>query len=132
MDPSHQGKILLIDDDKDTRDVYKEILEEAGFKLDLAENGEEGYAKILQGGYDLILLDIMMPKIDGIAILENLKKKPPQVYNGPIIVLSQLNQPDIINTAMELGAKDYFVKSDLTPDQLLEKVSQSLQTPTKS
>lgn len=128
MDPNLRGKILLVDDDKDLRDIYAEVLEEAGFRIDVASNGKDGLAKILQGGYDLILLDIMMPKIDGIAILKHLQEKPvSNAYNGPIFVLSQLNQTEIINTAISLGAKGYIVKSSITPDQLLARISQILQ-----
>lgn len=129
MGSGFPGRILIIDDDPDTRDVYREVLTEAGLTVEFAANGEEGLAKILQGGYDLILLDIMMPKIDGIAILKKLQGKELTVYNGPIIVLSQIDQPQIIETAKSLGAKGYFVKSGMTPGQILEKVSALLQTP---
>ena len=125
------GKILLIDDDPDIQSIYGEILTQAGYRLEVALDGEDAYSKILQGGYDLILLDIMLPKIDGLGILKRLKEHPPNTssYNGPIIVLSQLNQPEIINSALSLGAKGYIVKSSLTPDQVLAKVTQILQSP---
>lgn len=129
MNPSYPGKILLIDDDADIRDIFGEILISQGYKIDFARDGKEGLTKILQGGYDIILLDIMMPKIDGMAILKKLKEKPPTVYNGPIIVLSQLNQTEIINSALALGAKGYLVKSSLTPDQVMVKISEILQKP---
>lgn len=128
MGSGFPGRILIIDDDPDTRDVYREVLTEAGLTVEFAANGEEGLAKILQGGYDLILLDIMMPKIDGLAILKKLQGQEQTVYNGPIIVLSQLDQPQIIETAKSLGAKGYLVKSGMTPGQILEKVSALLQT----
>ena len=123
VQPSFPGKILVIDDDPDLRDLYKEVLTEGGYQIDVASDGQEGLTKILLGGYDLILLDIMMPKIDGIGILKRLKDKPPDVYNGPIFVLSVLNQDEIIKKAMDLGAKGYIIKSDLTPDQVLNKIS---------
>ena len=123
MQPSFPGKILVIDDDPYLRDLYKEVLTQGGYQVDVASDGQEGLTKILQGGYDLTLLDIMMPKIDGLKILKILKDKPPSVYNGPIFVLSVLNQDDIIKKAMDLGAKGYIVKSDLNPDQVLNKIS---------
>ncbi|HZE86723.1 MAG TPA: response regulator, partial [Methylomirabilota bacterium] len=71
-------KILLVDDDQYIREVYLEVLQDAGYDVDTGINGEEGFAKMHQGGYDLILLDIMMPKVDGIGVLDNLAKNPPQ------------------------------------------------------
>lgn len=123
------GKILLVDDDPDIKSIYKEVLTQAGYNFDYADNGEKGLAKILQGGYDLILLDIMMPKIDGISILKRLHENPPNpsVYNGPIFVLSQLNQKELVDTAISLGAKGYLVKAHLAPDDLLKRVGEILQ-----
>ncbi|MBI2011753.1 response regulator [Candidatus Daviesbacteria bacterium] len=129
MNPTYPGKILLIDDDQDTRDIYSEFLTNGGFSVDLAADGEEGLAKILQGGYDLILLDIMMPKIDGITILKKLKENPPDVYNGPIVILSALDQEYVVKSAMELGAKGFLAKSSMNPDEALKKISEFMQTP---
>ncbi len=126
MDKSTLGKILIIDDDPDIQDIYAEVLKEAGYEVTQARDGQEGLEKAQSGGYDLILLDIMMPKIDGMTLLKKLREHPSEVYNGPIFVLSQLNQGDIISQAMSLGAKGYFVKSDLTPDMILSKISQIL------
>lgn len=120
------ARVLVVDDDPDIRDIYKEALLEAGYQVDLALDGEEGLGKILQGGYDLILLDIMMPKIDGLTILKKLHDNPPTVYNGPIIVVSQLNEERIKSSALELGARGYLIKSDLTPDQIVDQVSRVL------
>lgn len=123
---SATGKILLIDDDQDILDVYQEFLTAEGFQVDIARDGEEGLAKIHQGGYDLILLDIMMPKVDGIGVLKQLRARADKqdVYNGPIVVLSALDQPIIINEAMNLGAKGYIIKTNMTPDKTLEKIYQ--------
>ncbi|MDO8498738.1 MAG: response regulator [bacterium] len=124
---SYPGKVLLIDDDSDTRDIYREFLTEAGYEVDLAQDGQEGLAKILQGGYDLILLDIMLPKIDGLGILRKIQTRPqPTHYNGPIIVLSALDQDYIVKEALGLGAKGYLAKSGMTPDQALSKISEFL------
>lgn len=129
---SYPGKILLIDDDQDTRDIYQEFLTGLGYKVDLAVDGEEGLAMILQGGYDLILLDIMMPKIDGIGVLKRLKeKKELPVYNGPIVVLSALDQEYVVKEAMSLGAKG-FVSKVLSPEQVLNKVVEFLKKPQES
>ncbi len=129
---TYPGKILIIDDDKDTLDIYYQFLTEAGYKVDLAEDGEQGLAKILEGGYDLILLDIMMPKMDGITILKTLKENPPNVYNGPIVMLSVLDQDQIVKSALDLGATGFLPKSSLTPDQALAKIAEFLQSQPKA
>lgn len=132
-DQSYPGKILLIDDDKDIQDIYSEFLTQAGYQVDSAHDGQEGLAKILEGGYDLILLDIMMPKIDGLGILRRLKEDPPKnVYNGPVVVLSALDQEYIVKEALNLGAKGFLTKAGLTPDQALTKISEFLNNSTSS
>lgn len=124
MSPSYPGRILIVDDDQDTRDIYGEFLTEAGFEVDYAKDGNEGLAKILEGGYDLVLLDIMMPKIDGITILKKLKENPPQGYNGPIVMLSALDQEHIVKSALDLGAAGFLSKTNVNPEEALNKVSE--------
>lgn len=127
MDNNYPGRILIVDDDADTRDIYGEFLTTAGYQVDFAHDGAEGLAKIIQGGYDLILLDIMMPKIDGLGVLKKLKERPESnIYNGPIVVLSALDQEHVINEALRLGAKGFLNKSGMTPDQALTRISQFL------
>lgn len=128
MNPTFPGRILIIDDDPDLRDIYKETLTESGYEVDLATEGREGLSKIMGGGYDLILLDIMLPHIDGISILRKLKAEKSLPYNGPIFVLSNLSQKEVIDEALDLGARGYIVKSDITPDQFLSKISHILQS----
>lgn len=119
-------KILLVEDDLYIREVYQEILTDGGFETDTAVDGEEGLLKIKNGGYNLILLDLMMPKLDGIEVLKNLKQSQTAKANGPIILLTNLAHESVIKEAEELGAKSYMSKSDLNPDQLLEKVKSFL------
>jgi DNA-binding response OmpR family regulator len=124
-----QGKILIVDDDPDLQSIYGEVLREAGYKVEGVSDGEDGLSKIIQGGYDLVLLDIMLPKIDGLTILKKVNSESPDRYNGPIIVLSALNNPEVIKTALNNGAKGFIVKSSVTPDQILNKVVEILKTP---
>lgn len=123
-------KILLIEDDALTRELYQEILEQEGFDLTIASDGQEGYDKASKGGFDLILLDIMMPKMDGVTLLGKLKENPPAVKNGNVLLLTNLEHDAVINEALNLGAASYFVKSNLTPGQVLEKIKTYLNTPT--
>lgn len=120
------AKILIVDDDPDVRDIYEETLSEAGYQVELAVDGQEGLDKILKGGYDLILLDIMMPKVDGLTVLKKVKEGSP--WKTPIVVLSQLNEEKVQQDAKDLGAKDYLIKSDLTPDQIVSKINIILQS----
>lgn len=113
-------KILLIEDDVNTRTLYVEVLEEAGFAVTPAVDGQEGLDHYKQGGFDLVLLDIIMPKIDGLTFLKQLKET--KANNGPIIVSSNLSPDPYVKQALDLGASAFFVKSDLNPDELIEKV----------
>ena len=115
-------KILIVDDDPLTRDLYRDVFTLSGFNADFAQDGEEGLAKIQIGGWACILLDVMMPKMDGLQVLNALKSKPPAQANGPIILLTNLAQEPIVKEAMENGAKTYFLKSELNPDELVTKV----------
>lgn len=112
-------KILVIEDDQYTRDVYQEILKEAGFDVATGIDGQDGFQKAKEGGYDLILLDVMMPKMDGLGVLKELKAITPKVNNGPIIMLTNLSHDPIIDEALSLGAKSYMTKVDINPDQLV-------------
>lgn len=124
-------KILVIEDDQYLRDVYQEVLTEAGYDITASVDGEEGLVKIKEGGYSLILLDMMMPKLDGLGVLEALKQNSPKAANGPIILLTNLAHDPVITKALSLGAKDYLIKSDLNPDQLVVKIRELLEAASK-
>lgn len=119
-------KILVIDDDLFIREIYEEILGQAGFEIDTAVNGKEGLKKLQLGGYDLILLDVFMPELDGISVLRALSDKPAELKNGPIILLTNSSPDSVIEKGLELGASSFFIKVDLTPDQLINKVKEQI------
>lgn len=121
--------MLVIEDDKFLRELYGEILTDAGFAVELAGDGEAGFTAMHTGGFDVVLLDIMLPKMDGLAIMKKLgTDSPPLKPNNSVIVLSNLGNDKSIAQAMELGAKGYMIKSDYTPDQVIEKVKSVLTT----
>ena len=119
-------RILIIDDDLYLRDLYEEVLKNAGYEVDTAIDGEEGIEKIKQDGYDLILLDMMLPKIDGLGILTQLSQTQPHPKNGPIILLTNLGHEPVLQEALQKGAVAYLIKADITPDQLLNEVKKHL------
>lgn len=115
-------RILLIDDDVYTRELYEELLRGEGYEVVAVVDGEAGFVEAVKGGYDLILLDIIMPKKDGVSFLKEYKTLKPQKPNGQIVILSVLGEDPIIKSCLELGASGYLIKSELTPDQVLSEV----------
>lgn len=118
----NQQRILVVEDDKLLRDLYVELLRTEGFIVEIAVDGQEGLDKIRAGGYHLILLDIMLPKKDGLTVLEELKQSPPVAANGPTVILTNLGQDEAIKRGLHSGAAGYLIKSALTPDQVLNEI----------
>jgi DNA-binding response OmpR family regulator len=120
-------KILLIEDDKFLRELYAEIFRDEGYKVTEAKDGEEGYSEIVKGGYDLVLLDVILPKIDGFSILKKLKTETNVLLpNKAIVVLTNLDHSGPMAKAEELGIAGYIVKSNFTPNQLVEEIKKFL------
>ncbi|MDQ5900513.1 MAG: hypothetical protein QG600_91 [Patescibacteria group bacterium] len=119
---NNSKKILVVDDDMYIRDIYEEVLKAEGFIVETAIDGEAGLAKLQKGGYSVILLDVMMPKKDGIGVLTSLQAAPPEIANGPILLLTNLGHDTVIKEALRLGAVTYLNKADMTPEDLLQQV----------
>ncbi len=118
--------ILIVEDEVDLRTLYVQILQKEGFEVDQAIDGEEAYLKLTKKSYDLVLLDIILPKIDGLQMLDKLKAEGKQV-NGKIVLLTNLSQDLVISKAVGYGISGYMVKSDLTPDQIVKEVKDYLE-----
>lgn len=116
------ARVLIVDDDTYLRDLYEEVLKGEGYDVTTAVDGEDGLAKLQEGGFDLILLDVMMPKIDGLGVLKALREKPARQENKNIILLTNLAQDPIIQDGLGLGATSYLIKADITPDTLAQEV----------
>ena len=116
-----------MEDDQFLREFYQELLTSEGFGVEVAVDGEMAVLKMRQGGFDLVLLDIMLPKKDGIQVLREIKLNPPKVPNGPIVCLTNLGQDAIIKQCFELGAQGYLIKSAMNPDQVLSEIHSFLQ-----
>ncbi|OGK16014.1 hypothetical protein A2690_00990 [Candidatus Roizmanbacteria bacterium RIFCSPHIGHO2_01_FULL_39_12b] len=117
-------KILIIDDDQYIRELYVEVLTDEKYDVDSTQDGIEGVEKIMKNKYDLILLDIMMPRLDGLGVLQKLHDKKHSVRN--IVLLTNLSHGPVIDEGTKLGAVGYLIKADITPDQLVEKVKEYL------
>ena len=114
-------KILVVEDEEYIRDLYVQILQKEGYLVDAATDGEEAYMKISKKEYDLILLDIILPKIDGLQVLEKLRKEAKKI-SAPVVLLTNLSQEVVVAKAMDYGVRGYMVKSDLTPSDILTEV----------
>lgn len=117
-------RILIVEDDTFTRDVYVEALGDAGYEVIQASDGQLGLDHARQGGFDLILLDMMLPKVDGLGILRGLKNEPSKKPNGPIILLTNLSHDPILRMAQDLGVAETMIKSNIDPGQLVAKVGE--------
>lgn len=120
------ARILLIEDDDDLRQMYTLIFTKAGYDLTTANDGVQGVAKAREGNFQLILLDLMMPKLDGIGFLKELQKEGPKKPNGPVVVLSNAGYNKVAEEAMTLGASGFLLKADLLPKDLLREVEKYL------
>lgn len=120
-------RIAIVEDEEALLDLYVTLLKKEGYEVDQAKNGEEGLELLKKGAYDLVLLDIMLPRMDAFEILENLKNiKPlPQDF-AKIVVLTNLSQEQTIAKATEMGLQGYMVKSNYNPEEFIEQVKEFL------
>jgi len=122
---SNKSKVLMIEDDPVLQRMYISKLTEGGYEVDLARDGAEGLHKALNTDPDLVLLDLMLPKVNGLQILAEMRKNP-NTRKTPVIVLSNLAQADDATKALQLGADDYVVKLNTPPSSVLKKVQMLL------
>lgn len=120
-------RILIIEDEKFLRDLYVQVLTDEGYEVTGAADGEEGINAIKNNNYDLVLTDILMPKLNGIDLLKKIKAENPQVLlNTKIVLLTNLGQESTISEGLKIGAAGCLVKSDYTPDKLVEIIKKYL------
>ena len=115
-------KILIVEDEEFLSDMYKIKFMQAGYVTIVAPDGQEGFELATKEQPDLILLDLVMPKLNGFEVLEKLRQQA-STRNIKVFILSNLGQSDEINHGLKAGADGYFIKANLTPGQLLEKVN---------
>lgn len=124
-------RILLVEDETPIRELYKRELDLAGFATDAFANGKDGLVALKAAQYDLVLLDIMLPDINGLEVLQTIKQDP-ATQNVPVVFLTNLGQDAIIQKGFGLGAEGYLIKAALTPDQIVQEVKNIFETKAKN
>ena len=119
-------KILIVEDDNFLAEIYKAKLEKQGFAVEIAEDGEAALRKLSNTFFDLVLLDIVLPKMNGWQILENIRNEK-KFENLKVIVLSNLFEKKDFDRGARLGIVKYFVKAETTPDDVIEAIKDVLQ-----
>ncbi len=116
-----QKKILLVEDEQLIRDLYTRELAKAGYAVKAASSAEEGLIELTKEMFDMLLLDIMLPGMNGLEMLKEYKSKNPQTAMI-VVLLTNLGQDSIIKEGFELGAQGYLIKGAYTPTQIIQEV----------
>lgn len=124
-------KILLVEDDEALAAVYQSRLELEGFETREVNNGEKALAAAIEFKPDLILLDVMMPKISGFDVLDILRNTP-ETANIRVVMLTALSQPKDKEKAESLGVDDYLVKSQVVIGDVVERIRHHLDMPAQA
>lgn len=114
-------KILIVEDDRFLRELIKRKLIGEGFEVSETVDGEEALKKVKEEKIDLILLDLILPSLDGFEVLSKIKEDP-KLAPIPVIILSNLGQKEEVEKGLKLGAIDYMVKAHFTPGEIIEKI----------
>lgn len=120
-----KNKILLIEDEKILAEMYRDKFKETGFNIFVAFDAKEGLTLTKKEKPDLIILDILLPKENGIYFLEKMKKDP-EIAFIPVVAFSNYDDPETKKEANKLGIKDYLIKTDYTPEKIVEKIKEYL------
>ena len=117
--------VLFVEDDPAFADMYRLKLEMDGYSVRLARDGQEALDMLQSGGDlpDLVFLDIRMPRMDGMTLLKRLREDG-QTENLPVVILSNYGEDDLVRQGVELGAREYLIKANVTPAQLSQGVGQ--------
>ena len=118
-------KILLIEDEELINTLLQRKLEKEGYKVSVARDGVEGLEKMKDEWPDLILLDIVMPRMSGLEVMEEMRKDK-ELIKIPVIVISNSGQPVELDRAKQLGARDWLIKTEFDPKEVLDKIKKHL------
>lgn len=126
MSEIHKGTVLLVEDEAGFRQIYRDVLVADGYEVLEAEDGESGWNLIQEKKPDLVLLDLIIPKLSGYDVLKNMRAN--EATKGiPVLVFSVLENSEDIKKSMLLGANDYIVKGFYEPSHVTEKIQSVLE-----
>lgn len=125
MPPNAPAHVLIVEDDAFLAEIYQKKFEMEGFKVSTANNGEKGLADMKKKMPDVVLLDVLLPKMDGFAVLDAAKADA-KTKNIPIILLTNLGQKDDVQKGLQKGAEDYLIKTHFKPSEVVDKVRKVL------
>ena len=118
-------KVLIIEDEVSLLDVLQKKLEKEGYQVFAACDGEEGLRQMEAVKPDVVLLDIVMPRINGMEVLQKMQQSE-SMSQIPVLIISNSGEPIEIDRALKLGAKDYIIKTEFDPQEVLEKMAKIL------
>lgn len=121
--PTAKKRILCIEDERFIGELYRRALEKAGYEVTIIPDGQEGLNAILSEKYDIVLLDIMIPQILGIDVLQEVRTRKPDL-RAKIIITTNLEQDDKARAAIEDDADGYLIKAEVTPRELVSYIQQ--------
>ncbi len=124
--PAPRARILVVEDETFLVKIYDVKLKKEGFDVGIATDGEAALAMAVSFRPDLILLDLLLPKLDGFEVLRRLRAEP-KTKHIQVIVLSNLGQEEDMKRARALGAEDYLIKADHTLQEIIAKIRQQLE-----
>ncbi len=125
MNNQSKPLILIIEDDEFLANIYKSKFEVEGYKVQVENNGEDGYYAILKKKPTVVLLDVLLPGIDGFTILKRVKESK-KTQHIPVILLTNLGDKKDVEKGITLGADDYLIKAHFKPSETVTKVNQLL------
>jgi DNA-binding response OmpR family regulator len=123
MEKTNKKRLLLAEDERAIAKALTLKLNLSGFEVEAVSNGEDALSAIKNKKFDLLLLDIMMPKMDGFTVMEEMKKMKNKT---PVIILSNLSQEEDAKRAKELGAVDFFIKSNTPLTEIINQINKFL------
>ena len=119
-------KVLIVEDEQILMEMYKDKLEDSGFDVICASEAETGLEIAKKEKPDLVLLDILLPKANGVYFLTQLRKDP-EIKSTPVLIFSNYDDPDTKLKSTKLGIEEYLIKANYTPGEIIDKITTYLE-----
>ncbi|HUD44835.1 MAG TPA: response regulator [Patescibacteria group bacterium] len=121
-------KILLVEDEASIADVFKDQLTLGGFDVEIAPGGAQALQMLKASKYDLMLLDLVMPEVDGLEVLKEIKEKPAEYPQIPTIALTNVTSEDVKKAVEPYNLKGYLLKLSTKPQEMIEAINKALES----